>query len=213
MLDALTEMVRRGVPWDIMHADDVVLVGESKQELEERTKEWRISLENRRMRISKSKTEYLMMIDYVQDRNRDENSSTLDGEPLNSVTDFIYIGSSVTADEKEERIQARWKNLCHMSGVLCDKTMPINLREKVYKTVVRQAMMYGLKNVPMKKSNKKKMEVEEPKMMSRMSEVTMKNITKYVIRNTVKLNKCEQDGVRGAVQKIRPCCEERRGEL
>ena len=30
-----------------MYADDVVLVGETKQEMEERTEEWRVALESR----------------------------------------------------------------------------------------------------------------------------------------------------------------------
>ena len=137
-----------------------MLVGESKQEVEERTEEWRIALESRGMRISRSKTEYMVMTDQDQGRNRNTRSMTLDGQPLNSVRDFRYLGSTVAADGKEEvevtrRIQAGWKNWRDMSGVLCDKRMPMKLKGKVYRTVVRPAMMYGLETVPMKKSNEK----------------------------------------------------------
>ena len=39
----------------------------------------------------------------------------------------------------------------------------MKLKGKVYRTMVRPAMMYGLETVPMKKSNEKKMEVAEMK--------------------------------------------------
>ena len=50
-----------------------------------------------------------------QGRNRKTRSMTLDGQSLNSVKDFRYLGSTVAADGKEEvevtrRIQAGWKN-------------------------------------------------------------------------------------------------------
>ena len=93
VLDVLTEGVRRGVPWDIMYADDVVLVGETTQEVEERTEEWRVALESRGLKISRSKTEYLGMTgeDHEQDRNRDVRTIKLDGQPMNKVRDFRYV--------------------------------------------------------------------------------------------------------------------------
>lgn len=45
VFDVLTEEERMGVPWDIMYADDVELGSESKQEVKERTDEWRTALE------------------------------------------------------------------------------------------------------------------------------------------------------------------------
>lgn len=41
------------------------------------------------------------------------------------------------------RIQAEWKNWRDMSGVLCDKRMPMKLKGKVYRIVVRPTIMSG----------------------------------------------------------------------
>ena len=37
-----------------------------------------------------------------------------------------------------------WKKC---SGVLCDKRMPVKMKGKVYRTVVRPAMLYGAENL------------------------------------------------------------------
>ena len=195
VLDVVTEGVKRGVPWDIMYADDMVLVGETRQEVEERTEEWRVALESRGLKISRSKTVYMEMIDEdnEQDRDRDVRNITLDGQPMNKVRDFRYLGSSIAEDGGEEvevtrRIQAGWKNWRDVSGVLCDRRMPIKLKGKVYKTIVRPAMTYGLETVPLKKSSERKMEVAEMRMLRWMSGVTRKDrIKNERIRGTVEV--------------------------
>lgn len=93
-------------------------------------------------------------------------SLILDGQSLNSMRDFRYLKSMIVADGNEEmevtwRIQVGWKNWCDMSGALCDRRMP--------------AMMYGLKTVPIKKCNEKKMEVAEMRLLRWMSGVTRKD--------------------------------------
>ena len=42
--------------------------------------------------------------------------------------------------EIAQRVGAGWMNWKKCSGVLCDKRMPVKLKGKVYRTVVRPAM-------------------------------------------------------------------------
>ena len=42
-----------------------------------------------------------------------------------------------------QRVSAAWGNWKRYSRVLCDRRMPVKLKGKVYKNVVRPAMLYG----------------------------------------------------------------------
>ena len=44
--------------WAMLFADDVVLVSETAEEVEEELEKWRAIIENKGLRISRSKTEY-----------------------------------------------------------------------------------------------------------------------------------------------------------
>ena len=48
---------------------------------------------------------------------------------------------------------------------MCDKRVPIRLRGGIYKAVVRLAVMYGLETAPIKKVEKRKLDVVEMKML------------------------------------------------
>ena len=194
VFDVLTRGVRQGVPWSMMYADDVVLCGETSGEVERLLEEWRVALESGGMRISRAKTEYMMTPAAPHDQDREQRVEVrLDGEVIKSVDGFKYLGLTITVDGSEERevtrrIQAGWKNWREVSGVLCDERMPVKLKGKVYKTVVRLAMMNGMDATPIKKVNEKRMNVAEMKMLIWMSGVTRRDrIPNTRIRETVKV--------------------------
>ena len=51
-----------------------------------------------------------------------------------------------------------------MSGVLCDKRVPRQVKGKIHNTIVQPAMLYGMETVPVTSSHVKKLEVTEMKM-------------------------------------------------
>jgi len=141
VFDVITENVREEPPWCVLYADDIVLVAESRRVLERKLEEWRFVLESRGMRISRSKTEY-----FTTDIDGDQLATIkLGGENLKRVRTFKYLGSMVeeTAGMDKEvnfRIQSGWNNWRKVSGVLCDRRVPIRLKGKVHKAVVRPAL-------------------------------------------------------------------------
>ena len=48
-----------------------------------------------------------------------------------------------------------------VSGILCDRRISLRVKGKVYKTVVRPAMMYGAETWAAKKAQEKKLDVTE----------------------------------------------------
>ena len=85
----LAEEARTKPPWAMLFADDLVLVSETVEEVEEELERWRADIENKGLRISRSKTEYLQVPSHQQ------RVVKLEGEPLPSVNSFKYFGSVI----------------------------------------------------------------------------------------------------------------------
>ncbi|KAK3562732.1 hypothetical protein QTP86_005733 [Hemibagrus guttatus] len=158
VMDQLSEEVRQESPWTMMFADDIVICSESREQVEE-------NLERRGMKVSRSKTEYMCV-------NERERSGTvrLQGEEVKKVQEFKYLGSTVQSNgecgkEVKKRVQAGWNGWRKMLGVLCVRKISARIKRKVYRTVVRLAMLYGLETVSLRKRQESELEVAELKML------------------------------------------------
>ncbi|KAK3542797.1 hypothetical protein QTP70_003002 [Hemibagrus guttatus] len=165
VMDQLSEEVRQESPWTMMFADDIVICSESREQVEENLERWRFALERRGMKVSSSKTEYMCV-------NEREGSGTvrLQGEEVKKVQEFKYLGSTVQSNgecgkEVKKRVQAGWNGWRKVSGVLCDQKISARIKGKVYRTVVRPAMLYGLETVSLRKRQESELEVAELKML------------------------------------------------
>ncbi|KAK3517150.1 hypothetical protein QTP86_003947 [Hemibagrus guttatus] len=165
VMDQLSEEVRQESPWTMMFADDIVICSESREQVEENLERWRFALERRGMKVSRSKTEYMCV-------NEREGSGTvrLQGEEVKKVQEFKYLGSTVQNNgecgkEVKKRVQAGWNGWRKVSGVLCDRKISVRIKGKVYRTVVRPAMLYGLETVSLRKRQESELEVAELKML------------------------------------------------
>ncbi|XP_068203576.1 uncharacterized protein [Palaemon carinicauda] len=111
---------------------------------------------------------------------------------MKRVDKFKYLGSFVNAggdmeDEVKHRIQVGWDNWRAASGVLCDKRIPLRLKGKFYKTVLRPSMLYGTETASMRK-REEEMDVAEMKMLRWLSGVTREDRIKYnYIRGSTKV--------------------------
>ncbi|KAK3552816.1 hypothetical protein QTP86_022562, partial [Hemibagrus guttatus] len=165
VMDQLSEEVRQESPWTMMFADDIVICSESREQVEENLERWRFALERRGMKVSRSKTEYMCV-------NEREGSGTvrLQGEEVKKVQEFKYLGSTVQSNGKcgkevKKRVQAGWNGWRKVSGVLCDRKISARIKGKVYRTVVRPAMLYDLETVSLRKRQESELEVAELKML------------------------------------------------
>ena len=59
VLEALSRGFREGVPWELLFADDLVIVDTSLERLIERVLEWKNGLESKGLRVNMSKTKFM----------------------------------------------------------------------------------------------------------------------------------------------------------
>ncbi|GJT31262.1 ataxia telangiectasia mutated family protein [Tanacetum coccineum] len=135
ILDELSRGIQENIPWSMVFADDIVLVAESADGLNLRLESWRKALEDNGLRISREKTEYLRC-------------------------DF----GRYEAVHGEEGI-IRWTRWRAASGVLCDKRVPLKLKGKFYRVVIRPAILYGSECWPITKAQANRVEVAELRML------------------------------------------------
>lgn len=175
LFDLIMDVLGRGIkeqpPWCMLFADDIVLCSTRREEVERKLEEWRSAMEDRGLKISRKKTEYLRC------NENNDLEIRLQGETVKRVKTFKYLGSTLADDgeldaEVTHRVQSGWKNWKRVSGVLCDRRMNVKIKGKVYRTVVRPALMYGAETWAAKKTQEKKLDVAEMRMLRWMCGAT-----------------------------------------
>ncbi|KAI5615474.1 gastrula zinc finger protein XlCGF28.1-like [Silurus asotus] len=158
VMDRLMDEVRQESPWTMMFADDIVICGESREQVEKSLERWRYALERIGMKVSRSKTEYMCV-------NEREGSGVMrwQGEEVEKVEEFGYLGSTVQRNrecvrEVKKRVQAGWSGWRRVAGVICDSRVSAKVKGKVYRSVVRPAMLYGLETVALHKRQEVELE-------------------------------------------------------
>ena len=146
IIDRLTDEVRREPPWTVLFADDILIFEETREEeVEQRLECWRYALERRRMKVSRTKVEYLCI-----NGENDDETVKMEDTKVPRVKEFKYLGSTVQESgncegDVKKRVQAGWNGWKKVSGVICDKRLPARVKEKVYSSVMRPAMVMHLR--------------------------------------------------------------------
>ncbi|KAJ8709025.1 hypothetical protein PYW07_008851 [Mythimna separata] len=177
-------------PWCMLFADDIVLVAESGLEVQSRLEVWWHRLESAGLKLSRTKTEYLFC-DFGGLSN--PVPLALAGTPIPICSDFRYLGSLVQGDGEVDRdvthrINAGWMKWRQVTGTTCDPRMPLKLKGKIYKSVIRPVIMYGSECWAVKKTDEKRLHVAEMRMLRWMCGVTrMDKVRNEYIRGSLKV--------------------------
>ena len=145
------------------------------------------------MKVSRSKTEYLCI-----NGGNDHKTVKMEDTKVPRVKEFKYLGSTVQESggcerEVKKRVQAGWNGWRKVSGVICDKRLPATVKGKVYSSMVRPAMVYGLETMVVIRKQVEEMELTKMKMLRFAMGVTRKDkIRNEYIRGTVR-NKNERE--------------------
>ncbi|XP_070025044.1 uncharacterized protein [Nicotiana sylvestris] len=168
VLDALTHHIQREVPWCMLFIDDIVLIDESRVDVNDRLEVWRQDLESKGFKLSRAKTEYLEC-KFSSEPGEVDVDVRLESPLIPSRGSFKYLGSVIQGGEIDEdvkyRISVGWIKWRLASGALCYKRVPPLFKGKFYKVVVRSAIMYGAGCWPVKNSHIQKLKVAEMRML------------------------------------------------
>ena len=178
VVEALTEEICVGPPWELLYADDLVITAETKEELQDRVSKWQERLEAGGLKINVNKTEVMRS---TRNKELDDGSNPVKdraGKVFNCVAKFKYLGSTISeqggsSEDVQERIKTGWMKWREASGVLCDRKMPKKLKAKVYKAVVRPAMLYGAQTWCMKKADNDRLERAEMRMLRHTNSISL----------------------------------------
>ena len=168
----ISKSIWETVPWCMLFADDIVLVGETREEVSNKLDEWRETLEGKGLRISRTKTEYLRC-DFSGTAPLGEPEMSIDEAVVKSMTKYKYLESIIQRDGEidgviNHRIRAGWLKWRAATVVLCDRKFPSKLKGKFYRAAIRPALLYGTECWPVKKIFEHKMEVTEMRMLKWM---------------------------------------------
>ena len=162
-MDVISKEVGRGPPHAILFADDLALCENIREEAEGQLELWRNAIENKGLRVSRNKTEYLPP-------SSCHDNVKLGGEEIKTVTTLRYIGSMFEAEggtttDCKNRVPLAWDKWREVTGVNCDKKVPVKLKHKIYKTVIRPTMKYRAECWTMKKKDEMLMNKTEMRML------------------------------------------------
>jgi hypothetical protein len=85
-------------------------------------------------------------------------------------------------------MNAGWMKWRQVSGTICDRRMPLKLKGKIYKTIIRPVVLYGSECWATKVSDERRLHVMEMRMMRWMCGVTrMDRMRNEYIRESLKV--------------------------
>jgi len=124
-MDTLTSELREEEPqdlWELLFADDLVIVAETEEELQRRYLAWKEKMEQGGLQVNMSTTEGMVS---SRTGREEMNLRSEDGRRIQQSTEFKYLGSVFTAKggtEKavRQRVKEVWRKWKEVTGIVVD---------------------------------------------------------------------------------------------
>ncbi|KAK6749827.1 hypothetical protein RB195_002063 [Necator americanus] len=122
-----------------LFAYDIMFASVSRDDLQKQVQCWKDRLQQHKLRLNVSKTEFMECGPRIEDGDIDQ--------------------------ESRARVNAAWMKWKMATGVLSEKKVPVRLKLKIYITVVRPVVLYGCECWPTTKGLEKVLHTMETRML------------------------------------------------
>ncbi|VDL78066.1 unnamed protein product [Nippostrongylus brasiliensis] len=163
-LDSMVRHLTEDPLKTILYADDMALIADSREELQDKVQQWQETLAKNCLRLNVKKTKFMS--------SEDGSEPILDcyRETIERVNQFRYLGSELSRDGAVDeavrgRINAAWVKWREATGILRDKRCSRVLKGKLYRAVVRPAVLYGSECWPTNKAHERQVHSAEMRML------------------------------------------------
>ena len=148
------KIARRNIN-NLRYADDTTLMAESEEELKSLLMKVKEESEKVGLKLNIQKTRILAsgLI----------TSWEIDGETVETVTDFIYLGSKITADgdcspESKRRLLLGRKVVTNLDSILKSRDITLPTSVRLVKAMVLPVVMYGCESWTIKKAEHRRID-------------------------------------------------------
>ena len=143
---------------NIRHADDMTLMAESEEELKSLLMKVKEESEKPGLKLNIQKTKIMVSSPIT--------SWQIDGETMETVTDFIFLGSRITADgdcsHEIKRLLLFGSNaMTNLDRILKSRDITFLTKAHLVNTMVFPVVMYGCESWPMKKAECRRIDAFE----------------------------------------------------
>ena len=134
---------------NLRYADDTTLMAESEEELKSLLMKVKGESEKAGLKLNIQKTKIMVFGPIT--------SSQIDRETIESVTDFIFLGSQITLDgdcshEIKRHLLLRRKALTNLDSILKNRDITLSTNVCLVKAMVFPVVMYGCESWTIKKA-------------------------------------------------------------
>ena len=145
----------------IMYADDLVIIAETREELQGALEEWNDMFKKHGLKMNLDETEVMWV-----GKQREELNIRLEEKDIKLVKNFVYLGGNISENERVDeevrrRIQAGANARRNVEGVMVDRHISRKLKGKVLDSCVVPASTYVLETLALSELHQHKLQVCE----------------------------------------------------
>ena len=142
------KIARRNIN-NLTYADDTILMAESEEELNSLLIKVKVESEKVGLKLNIQKTKIMA--------SGPITSQQVDGETVETVSDFIYLGSKITVDsdcshEIKRRLLLGRKVMTNLDSILKSRDITLSTKVHLGKAMVFPVVMYGCESWTIKKA-------------------------------------------------------------